>query len=545
MKRTKKVLALLLSLCLAATMMAGCGGGDDSADNGDGSSGGDKKRITYANGAQPEAMDPVSSVYAKYSILKYNIYCGLARISEDGVAELGYADDYTVNDDMTVWTFHIREGSKFSDGSDLTAHDWVETMKYHCAPETAARSTTMEEYVLNMTEYVAGECEWEDVGFKALDDNTLEITLAFPCTYFLDVACTYVPYKVDVIKENPNWAKNPETYITNGPFRIVELNDQVNVLLEKNPYYYDAENVAIDEVNFVFLDDPAVELAAYKNNEIQVSDNLSAESIKTYRDTDEMIAAERIGVNYLTVNTNRISDNRIRKALAYSINKDALIQILGSTNLPATGLVPYGIHWGDEQWRDKAGDLVTYDIELAKQLLADAGYPGGEGLPTYKYVTQNDEESVNKAQALQSMWKEVGINTEIVTFEPSTYWDVFDTEDWDIAADGWTGDYDDPNTNLFLWEAYREQDPDGTLKDARWVNEAAAEYDRLMKETYTELDYETRMNLFVEAEKVLVDDMPILPVFFYTDTMLVKPEVTGVLKCYIGHVFFQYADIVE
>lgn len=542
MKRAKKISALLLCLCLLIVTISGCGGGNGSDDNGAGEA---IKRITYANGGQPEAMDPVSSNFAKFSILKYNMYCGLARISKDGVAELAYADDYTVSDDGLVWTFHIREGAKFSDGSDLTAHDWVETMKYHCAPETAARSTTLEEYVLNCSEYVKGECEWEDVGYKALDDHTLEITLAFPCTYFLDVACTYVPYKMDVIKDNPNWAKKPETYITNGPFRIVELNDQVNVLMEKNPYYYDADKVKIDEVNFVFIDDPAVELAAYKNNEIQVSDNLSAESVATYKDTGEMKAEERIGVSYLTMNTLHIDDKKVRQALTYAVDRETLIQILGSTHMPATGLVPYGIHWGDEQWRTKAGDLVGYDLERAKQLLVEAGHPNGEGLPTYTYICQNNEDAINKAQALQSMWKQIGIQTEIKSYESSVYWDVYDTENWDIGDDGWTGDYDDPNTNLFLWEEYREVNPDGTLKDARWHNEAALEYDKLLKQTYVELDYETRMNLFVEAEKVLVDDMPVIPVFFYTDTMLVKPEVKDVVKCYIGHVFFQYADIVK
>ena len=139
------------------------------------------------------------------------------------------------------------------------------------------------------------------------------------------------------------------------------------------------------------------------------------------------------------------------------------------------------------------------------------------------------------------MWKAIGVNVEIVSYESSTYWDVFDTENWDIADDGWTGDFDDPNTNMFLWEEYREVKADGTLQDARWHNEAAIEYDRLLKETYKETDYEARMELFREAEKVLIDDMPVLPVYFYSDTILINPKIEGIVKSYIGHVFFQYA----
>ena len=210
--------------------------------------------------------------------------------------------------------------------------------------------------------------------------------------------------------------------------------------------------------------------------------------------------------------------------------------------------MPYGLHWGDKQWRDvadeKNGQSYTgYDPEKAKALLADAGYPNGEGLPTYTFICYNT--ATDRAQALQAMWKAVGINVEIQSYEGSVYWDVFDTEDWDIGDDGWTGDFDDPNTNLFLWEEYRQVRDDGTLKDARWHNDAALQYDKILKETYRETDNEKRMELFREAEKVLLDDMPVMPVLYYNDTILIKPEIQGVVKSYIGHVFFQYADIVQ
>lgn len=539
----KKLLAILLCIVMIMTCFTACGGNNGGSSDTDGTA---VKKIVYANGGQPAAMDFVNgSVYAKYSILKYNIYTGLARISKDGVAELGYADDYTVSDDGLVWTFHIREDAKFSDGTEMTAHDFEETMKYYCAPETAAQATTLEEYIDNMSDYVSGKCDWAEVGYKALDDHTLEVTLANPCTYFLDIACTYVAIPMYIVNENPDWNKSAETYVGNGPFRIVELKDQVNVLLEKNPYYYDADNVAIDQVEFVFIDDPSVEFASYQNGDIDVSDNLNAEAVSKYKDSDEFVNASRIGVNFLTTNTNVIPDSRVRQAFSLAVDREMILTILGSTSYPATGLVPYGIHWGDAQYRDKAGDLVSYNQERAKELLEEAGYPNGEGLPTYKYVCQNDEEAMNKAQALQSMWKAVGLNVEIVSYEPSTYWDVFDTEDWAIADDGWTGDYDDPSTNLFLWEERREVNPDGSLKDARWHDEKALEYNALMQSTYSETDNEKRMETFTEAEKILVDQVPIIPVTFYTDTMLVNPRVQGVLKCYIGHVFFQYADIVE
>ena len=559
----KKFLAFFLCALMVTALAAGCGNNDatpntpDSPNNsGTPNTAGDpsstdtptEKVINYANGAAPEAMDPISSIYAKTSIVMYNIYCGLTRIGKDGVAELAYADSYTVSDDGLVWTFHIREGSKFSDGSDLNAHDFVDSFEYHMRPETNARSIDLKKYVKNSEAYNLGQCEWEDVGFKALDDNTLEITLENPCTYFLDICCTYIPYHMDSINAHTDWAKNPETYITNGAFRVVKIQDQVGFYCEKNPYYYDADNVKIDKLNFIWIDDEAVELASYKNGTVNVSDTLSAESEMTYRGTVDYHSCARIGVKYFTFNTEHIPDARVRKALSYAIDREALIKILGYADVPAYGFVPYGIHWGDKQWRDvadeKNGQSYTgYDPEKAKALLADAGYPNGEGLPTYTFICYNTE--TDRAQALQAMWKAVGINVEIQSYEGSVYWDVFDTEDWDIGDDGWTGDFDDPNTNLFLWEEYREVRDDGTLKDARWHNDAALQYDKILKETYRETDNEKRMELFREAEKVLLDDMPVMPVLYYNDTILIKPEIQGVVKSYIGHVFFQYADIVQ
>ena len=531
----KKVLAIALVLAMVFSLAA-CGGGSAKAE---------KKVINYANGSQPEVLDPITSNYAKTSIVMYNIFTGLTHIGPNGVAELAYADSYTVSDDGLTYTFHIREGAKWSDGSDLTAKDWENGFEFHMRPETGARSYDLKKYVKNAEAYFLGECTWEEVGFHATDDHTLVITLQDPCAYFLDLCCTYIPYKTEKMEGNPDWAKNPETYITNGPFRVTKIVDQQGFYTEKNPYYYNAENVKIDEVNFIWIDDEAVELASYKNGDINVSDSLSKESEETFRGTADYHTAEKIGCGYITANTLHV-EKPVRLAMSYALDRAKLIELLGLANVPATGFVPYGIHWNGRQWRDVAdekngGQLVTYDVEKAKQILADAGYPNGEGLPTYTYICKNTETA--KAQAIQSMFKEVGIDMKIDTYESSVYWDVYDTEDWDIGDDGWTGDYDDPSTNLFLWEEYREVNADGSLKDARWANDAAKEYDRLMKSTYPETDAEVRHETFREAEKVIVEDMPVIPTFFYNDTFLVKPEITGVVKCYIGHVFFEYADI--
>ena len=544
----KKFLALLLCMAMVAAVLVGCESAPAASGGSEEGAGvGGEKVIEYCNGPQPEAMDPVTSNYLAYSTVEYNIYTGLTHLGPNGVAELAYADEYSVSDDGLVWTFHIREDSHWSNGDPLDATDWEKSMEYLLRPETNARALDLLVYIKNAEKYNLGECTWDEVGYKAIDDHTLQITTANPCTYFLDICCTYIPLHLDTVENNPDWAKNPETYITNGPFRVIKIVDQSGFYCEKNPYYYNAEEVKIDKLNFNWIDDQAVEFSAYVNGTINVSDNLGPQSDATYASTEEYHKASRIGVRYLTINTEHIPDVRVRKAMSYAVDRNMLLTITQETHEPANGLVPYGIHWGDKQFREvadeKHGVLAYYDIEKAKELLSEAGYPNGEGLPTYTYICKNTDTA--RAQALQDMWKQIGVNVDIVPYESSVYWDVFDTEDWDIGDDNWTGDYDDPNTNLFLWEEYREHNDDGSPKDAHWVNDQAIEYDRLLKQTYVETDYETRMNLFVQAETVILGDMPVIPIYYYNDTILIKSGITGVLKSYLGHCFFEYADIAS
>lgn len=529
----------ILSLLLAAAMLLGLTAGGAAASE-DG-----LKVISYANGGEPEVLEPIMSNYAATSILVYNIFTGLCRVGADGNTEMGYAESYELSEDGMTYTFKLRADSKFSDGSPLTAHDFEQSIKHKLDPETASPGVYFHRFVKNGAAFNEGTATADEVGVKALDDYTLEIQMENYTPYFLDIACTYIPYKMDVVLADSGWHKNPETYIGNGAFRVKEINPQVNFVLEKNPYYYDAENVKIDQVNFNFIADQSVELEAYRNGELNVSDNLNAEAIASYRDNaEEYNSANKIGTGYYSIHTINVPDKLVRQALSMALHREIIINdILGYTYKPAEGIVPYGIHWGDKEYREVAGSFISEDVAKAQELLAEAGYPGGEGFPTLRLITQNSQAMLDVAQAMQAMWKSnLGIDCEITALERSVYWDEFDTDTWDIAMDGYTGDFDDPYTLMYLWMAYRE----GPDKDVRWFDtEASIEYDRLLNLTLSERDYETRMGYFRDAEAVITEDMPVIPMYHYDDPILVKPEVQGVVKSYIGHVFFQFADIVE
>jgi oligopeptide transport system substrate-binding protein len=499
------------------------------------------KVINYANGNAPPVLEPVMNRYLKTSYLVNNLFTGLARISRDGVAELAYAESYTASDDGLTYIFKIRPDAKFSDGSPLTAHDWEKSFLHKISPKTASPGVNLFLLVKGAEEYNQNKGKPEDVGVKALDDRTLSITFRSPTPFFMDLICYYIPYKLDVVESDPNWFKKPETYIGNGPFRVKALDPQTGFKLERNPNYYDAANVKIDEVNYNFIDDDAVALEAYRNGSLNVNDSLAAEALKSFSGSPELKIFPRIGTNYLSVHCENVPDARVRRALSLALNRDVLIRsILELPYIPAEGLVPYGIHWGGREYRDVAGSLVKTDLEEAKRLLEEAGYPGGKGLPVFRLITMNTQEDVDAAQAWQSMWKQIGINAEITTYESSTYWDVIETDNWDFARDGWTGDYDDPFTILWLWQAYRVTHG----KDVRWHDtENSKKFDELVRAGADETDKEKRYGLFRDAEKAIMADMPVIPAWHGVEPILIKPEVKGIVKSNIGHIYFNYADV--
>ncbi|MDR3331814.1 MAG: peptide ABC transporter substrate-binding protein [Synergistaceae bacterium] len=499
------------------------------------------KVISYANGNAPPVLEPVMNNYNKTYYLINNIFTGLARIGKDGYPELAYAESYKASDDGLVYTFKLRPGAKYSDGSPLTARDWEESFLYKISPEIASPGVVNNLFVKNSEAYNHGEVSADAVGFKALDESTLQVTFTNPTPYFMNLLCYYIPYKMDIVKNNPDWFKKPETYIGNGPFRVKKLDPQVGFVLEKNPNYYDAENVIIDEVDFNFIDDVSVALEAYRKGELNVLESLGAEAINSYNGTPELVSFARTSTFYISVHMGNVPDARVRKALSLAINRPVLIgDILGRTYTPAEGIVPFGIHWGERQFREVVGSLVKTDIDEAKRLLEEAGYPGGKGLKPLRIITMTSQEEIDTAQAWQGMWKAIGIESEISTYEPSVYWDVFLTDNWDVARDGWTGGVDDPMVNFMPWRANKQ----GPQKGARWYEMPnAVKFETLMRSTDVDTDRELRLNLFMQAEKLMMEDMPAIPVWHGVDPVLIKPRVTGIVKSSNGHVYFNFADI--
>lgn len=499
-----------------------------------------EQKIVYALGGEAETLDPTKNVYSRSSIVLQNLFRGLYKMGENGETEPAMASGVTIDKTGTKYTFKLKD-ALWSDGKPMTAGDFEYSWKRVLNPETASKAAFYLYYLKNGQAYNDGKAKAEDVGVKALDAKTLEVTLENPTAYFLDLLCitAYYPVRKDIVEAETPWTKSPATYICNGPFKLAEIKPKEKYVLKKNPNYVDAAKVKLNTLEMVFIEAPEAELAAYMGGSIDVSDNMNAESVKMFETTLEFHSVPRIGVYYFDFNTTKkpFDDARVRKAFAIGFNREQVVRnVLQLTEKPAFGMVPYGIPYATKpgkNFRDVVPEPFKEDVAAAKKLLAEAGYPDGNGLPPITLTVMNNQSNKDAAQAMQAMWKKnLGVEVTIQTWESKVYWDEMSNGNFQVMRDGWTGDYPDPMTNLDLFESSQ------TFDDNRWVNE---EYDRLLAENRKITDQQKRMDNFAKAEKILMDEMPVFPLYYYTDTFISKPKVKGVTKNFIGHTFFEYS----
>lgn len=491
----------------------------------------------------PQQMDPTLNSYSRSSQVLQNLFKGLYKLDADGATVVpAIAESVEISDDQLTYTFTLREGLKWSDGSDLTAYDFEYSWLRVLDPEVLSKATSDLWIVKNGEAYYKGECAREDVGIKATDERTFVVELANVTPWFLMLTSTtsFLPVCKAVVEANDNWAWDVSTYVCNGPFMLKEYSSLDKIVMVKNPNYYAADEVKLDGVQYAIIPETATELLAYKNGDINVSINLDQQGITDYAGTEELSQLPRIGIQYCDFNTKlpEFSDKRVRQAFAKAIDRTVLLQAMGVVEKPVYGFVPYAqpsLTDSAKSYRDIAGDMFTEDVEAAKALMAEAGYPDGEGFPTITIKVQNSTQQGILAQVLGDMWKNnLGVNYEIQSRESSVYWDELDAGDFSVDRNGYTCDYADPSANLKIWITGSNAYENG------WDDPV---YDEMFNKTLAMTDPAEREAALIEAEAYLVDQMPGMPIYSMETQFLVKPEVKGVIANPIGHVNFEYASI--
>lgn len=537
----KRVLSILLVVTMAAAMLAGCGKESKEANSTDTS---EEKVLRWNVGAEPTCIDPM--IVGKESMqIVNNTFEGLMR-TLNGEQVCAMAESYEVSDDALTYTFHLRD-AKWSDGEPVKAEDFAYAWFRMIDPKLQNSYGYQFFCIKGAQDYFAGEASKEDVGIKVVDDKTLEVELNTPAPYFLALTAynVFYPVREDVADPEGKWSMDPETAICNGPFVLEEYAMNEKMVLARNENYWDAENVKLDKIEISFIIDADSAMTAFRAGDIDLFKEVPPQEIPQLQaDDPEFYTLPMMGISYYAFNLQRepLNDVRVRKAMSMAIDRTTLAEnVLKDGSIPGTGTVPHGIPLSTgEEFREAAKDYDCADptqakVEEAQALLAEAGFPNGEGFPTLSLMVTNKGSRVSLAEAVTQMWKEnLGITIEVQVVEPQVMSQSHADRNFDITHGGWSADYTDAYNFLSLW--YTGSD----YNYGYWSN---AEFDKLIDDSMYATG-EERDQMLLDAEEILIEeDCAGIMVHELADTCMINERVVNWDKTGFAGWYFGYTDI--
>lgn len=482
------------------------------------------------NGAEPETLDVHKSSGVPESFIQMDLYEGLLMADAKGEPIAGAAESWTVSDDGLTYTFKLRQNAKWSDGTPVTAEDWVFSMRRLIDSKTASDYGYFLDQVVDARDIRQGQNgkTLEDMGVKAIDDHTLEVELVAATPYFLASLLhhsTHAISKANYEKFGDDFVK-AGNMVSNGAYMLAEAVPQGYVKLVKNPHYWDAAAVKIDTVMYYVTEDIDAELQRFRAGELDLTYELPSQQIPTLRQEipDQIHIAPYFGTYFYAYNLTKEpwkSNADLRHALSLAVDRDTLIEhITQADQLPAYSFVPPSTD-NYPGFEPEAAKLTQAERDAqAKELFTKAGY--GPDKPLALEITYNTSENHKKlAVAIAAMWKEkLGVDVTVQNQEWGTFLETRDKKEFpDIARHGWIGDYNDANNFLELQTAYIGEQSTSAYDNPK--------FDELMKQAGVETDLAKRGQLMLEAETMMIADLPVIPIYFYTTKHAVSPAVKG------------------
>ena len=541
----KKMLAIFLSAALFVTAFAGCG--KKKADG-----------ITVQIGPNPETLDPALNSAVDGGNMLITLFETLLIIDQDNKVQPGQAEKYEVSPDGLTWTFTMRDGLKWSDGTDLNAKDFEYTFKRIADTNVAAPYA---ETVIGMIEGYKEAIDSknpEKLNVKASDDGkTLTIKLAYPCSYFDKIVAfgTMSPVqKATVEKNGDSWATKPETYVCNGPYTITEWTPSEKIVCKKNENYkggWDSSKIVNDKLTFLLLEDSSASYTAYTGGTAQLIKDVPTEEIPTLKKDkkDEFNVDPILGTYYLSMNLNKapFNNKNVRKALSLAIDRDYVANtVMQGTYTPAYNYVGTGVDDVDPgkflENSKAANGGKTYisedykaNLEEAKKALAEAGYPEGKGFPTITYSTNDIGYHKALAEYLQQVYKDLGITMNIDIVDWSSFTPKRRAGEYEMARNGWVMDYNDASNMIELFTSTNGNN------DGKYNNPA---FDKAMNDSKV-ADKTAHFAALHEAEKIVSEDYGFIPVAYYNDFWLQSTSLKGTWHSPYGYWYLQYAYIAD
>lgn len=507
----------------------------------------EEKVLNVAVGSEPPSINPALGVDTVSGAVIRNVFERLTRKDSEGVSQPAAAESWDVSEDGLTYTFHLREGALWSDGSPVTAHDFEYAWKTVLNPETLAQSAALFYIIEGAEAYNLGEGSAEEVAVKALDDYTFEVGLTKPVPYFLDLISgqSFSPVPQAIAEGNSEWASDVgESYVSNGPFVLTEWVHNGNLVLEANPNYWDQENVHLDGVNIQVIESQSTANNAFQAGDIDYIGTpftyVSLDSIDLYQ-AEGVLNIQNLGsVYYYTVNTNDevMSNVNIRKALALAIDRQSLIDnILKGGETPAMGLVPISTHG----FEDKEDYFADNDVEGAKAYLAQGLEELGMSDPnelTINLSYNTSEAHAAVAQFIQNNWTQnLGINVTLDNAEWQVHLDNLANQNYQVARLGWYSEYNDGSSLLNMYRT--------TTTGNNYTGWESEEYRALLDQADNELDEAARIDLLKEAEALFIDAMPIIPIYYYSNPYVVQENIVNMVPDPLGNIDLKSVDIVQ
>ena len=557
----KRILPLLLTAAMVAGL-AGCGSSaakettaasdnnQTTAESTEAGSTTGEKILKVQVGPDPETVDPALNSAVDGGNMILHAFEGLLTLDENGQLKEGQAESWETSEDGLTWTFHLRDGLKWSDGTDLTAKDFVYSWQRVCDPNVAAPyAETVLGMVKGYDEAIAGDITKLDV--QAPDEKTVVVNLANPCSYFGELAAfaTLNPVQQATVEANGDaWATSADTYISNGPFMMTEWVPGSHITFSKNPNYWNAEAIKLDKLEFELIEDPNASYSAYTSVEVDMIKDVPTEEIPSLQGNDDFHVDPIIGTYYISLNLQKeyFQDARVRKALSLAIDRNYVANtLMQGTYSPASAIVGPG--WLDtdgSSFAENANGGTPYidndnfdaNLEEAKKLLEEAGYPNGEGFPQIEYTTNDAGYHKVVAEYLQQAWAAIGIDLKVNIVEWASFTPMRRNGEFDVARNGWVGDYTDPSNILELFCTTNGNN------DGKYTN---ADFDAAIEDSRATTDAATRSADLHKAEDTLMNDAGCIPIAYYNDFWLQSSKITGSWHSSNGFWYFMYADIAE
>ncbi|MGD8192653.1 peptide ABC transporter substrate-binding protein [Brevibacillus ginsengisoli] len=545
-KYSKGIFALLSSTLVLGAALAGCSGNtaapttqkntEPTANQGATSS----QKVFRANlHSEPPTADPGIAEDSTSGVLVRAAFDGLTRLDKDAKPVKSVAQDFKVSADQKTYTFTLRD-SKWSNGDPVTAHDFEYAWKRALDPKTASNYAYQLFYIKNGEKANKGEVGLDQVGVKALDDKTLQVELENPTPFFLELTSfyTYAPVDKKIVATNPKWATEAKTIVGNGPFKFDTWDHKNKIILTKNENYWDKDAVKLDRIELSMIEDENTELSMFDNGELDWAgapmSSLPLDAVQSLKDSGKFKSYVSVSTYMFKMNSEKkpFDNPKIRKAFAYAINRKEITDgVLQQGQIPATGFVPPSMSLNPN------GYFKDNDVETAKKLLAEGMKEAGiTKLPPITFSYNNKGENGKIAEAVQDQWrKALGVDVKLEAKEWKVFIEDLHQGNFQIARMTWVGDFNDPVNFLEVFK-----DKKGGNNDTLWED---PKYKDLLNQSAKETDPAKRKELMKQAESILMDQMPMTPIYYRTEAYVQNDKVKDVALDPLGNIDFKWATI--